>query len=722
MGSASRWITGIALMVMFGACNTTPDATPSPNPYANGAQYPWEDTSLTAQAAPPLNTGYLSDQQWAYATNGWGPIEKDRSNGEQNAGDGGTISLNARTNGRTYERGLGVHANGRIRYTLAGQCQNFTAIIGLDDEIRHQNQFGSVTMEVWADGVRLYDSGLITQSTPNKTLNVDISGRSELTLMVNQANENNWFDHADWADAHVSCGGGTPGPLPNQRYLSDLAPMSAQNVWGPIESDTSNGENLPGDGRTISIRGQKYARGVGVHAYSELHYDLNAQCSRLTAVVGVDDEVNGMGSVQFRVHTDTNAVLFDSGVMSGSSPAKTMDVDVSGGHTLILVVENGGDGGNYDHADWADAKLTCAGPAFPPNLWPGTQTLNYRSGNLLQLAVDSTGAFYVGGQILNPGLTDQLFVTKYDTRGTLVWTRQFGDLPSNGNPAQCSTSTSFSMIEANASSVVVLWHKTLRCSPHVASEDWYATRLSSGDGELVAPAALIERDVQIGNHFPRFVQLGSLRLAQDGTAAFLGGPLSLENRQQVYILSATNAVRTVPAITSSPDVDWVDFAEGNAGEKALVVARTDARGNTLERWTLDGVKLSSNTFETPGSDHVVSLVVGPYDRHVYASTAHVLYAFNAYDGIQRWRISGFVYPHGLSPSPQDGVLTGNDYGGLSQYTSTGVLSGELGVPFAGSSLWSMYPNGSFIVFIVVTLTSDQTHYTVDKYLSDGTKL
>ena len=34
-------------------------------------------------------------------------------------------------------------------------------------------------------------------------------------------------------------------------------------------------------------------------------------------------------------------------------------VNVTGKTNLQLVVTNGGDNVNYDHADWADAKLTC---------------------------------------------------------------------------------------------------------------------------------------------------------------------------------------------------------------------------------------------------------------------------------------------------------------------------------------------------------------------------
>jgi hypothetical protein len=45
-------------------------------------------------------------------TNGWGPVERDTSNGEQAAGDGHTMSIN----GATFTKGLGAHANSSIVY------------------------------------------------------------------------------------------------------------------------------------------------------------------------------------------------------------------------------------------------------------------------------------------------------------------------------------------------------------------------------------------------------------------------------------------------------------------------------------------------------------------------------------------------------------------------------------------------------------------------------
>jgi hypothetical protein len=55
---------------------------------------------------PPPDTTYLSNLNPTLATNGWGPYEKDHSNGEANANDGGPIRLN----GVTYAKGLGTHA------------------------------------------------------------------------------------------------------------------------------------------------------------------------------------------------------------------------------------------------------------------------------------------------------------------------------------------------------------------------------------------------------------------------------------------------------------------------------------------------------------------------------------------------------------------------------------------------------------------------------------
>ncbi|MDP2606180.1 MAG: NPCBM/NEW2 domain-containing protein [Deltaproteobacteria bacterium] len=149
----------------------------------------------------------------------------------------------------------------------------------------------------------------------------------------------------------------TSTPTGSVVYLSDLAWVSATSGWGPVERDRSNAELPAGDGRTLTIRGKMYAKGLGVHALSDITYVLNGKYSTFLADVGVDDEVFGRGSVVFQVWLD-GAKQFDSGVVTGVSAVKSINVDVTGKTTLRLVVTDGGDGIGSDHADWADARLT----------------------------------------------------------------------------------------------------------------------------------------------------------------------------------------------------------------------------------------------------------------------------------------------------------------------------------------------------------------------------
>ena len=101
-------------------------------------------TPLTVTlAGPPLQTGYLSDQQWLEASNFWGPVERDKSNGEQAAGDGKTITIG----GKTYAKGLGVHAASSILFYNGAHCATLTSDIGVDDE---ETGNGKVDFQVWA--------------------------------------------------------------------------------------------------------------------------------------------------------------------------------------------------------------------------------------------------------------------------------------------------------------------------------------------------------------------------------------------------------------------------------------------------------------------------------------------------------------------------------------------------------------------------------------------
>ena len=150
-------------------------------------------------------------------------------------------------------------------------------------------------------------------------------------------------------------------------YLSDMNWLSASNDFGPVKLDRSNGGPNPGDGHTLTLNGVPYIKGLGVHANSDVVYDLGGAYSRFLADVGVDDEESIHGEADCQVLAD-GRLIFDSGVLSFDSATVKVSLDVSGVQRLSLVVRPGAGTIDYDHADWAGARVATAAaiPLAPP--------------------------------------------------------------------------------------------------------------------------------------------------------------------------------------------------------------------------------------------------------------------------------------------------------------------------------------------------------------------
>lgn len=142
-----------------------------------------------------------------------------------------------------------------------------------------------------------------------------------------------------------------PPPAAGENAVSDLPFLSSGNGWGPVERDSSVGEQASGDGRPISIAGTGYAKGLGTNAVSEVQLYLAGACTRLTAHVGVDDETGGSGTVTFSVIAD-GRTLVTTQTIRGKQAAVPIDVDVTGAQVLDLKVGDAGDGNGNDHGDW----------------------------------------------------------------------------------------------------------------------------------------------------------------------------------------------------------------------------------------------------------------------------------------------------------------------------------------------------------------------------------
>ncbi|MGZ2357203.1 NPCBM/NEW2 domain-containing protein [Streptomyces sp. 372A] len=148
--------------------------------------------------APPAGGGYLSDLPQLSASNGYGPVEKDTSNGESAAGDGHPLTIG----GQVYAKGLGAHAASSVEYYAGGACGTVTAQVGVDDE---KGTKGSVTFEVWADGEKAASTGTLTNAMAPQPLSADVTGAQVVRLVVTDAGDGVDSDHADWGDLRITC-------------------------------------------------------------------------------------------------------------------------------------------------------------------------------------------------------------------------------------------------------------------------------------------------------------------------------------------------------------------------------------------------------------------------------------------------------------------------------------------------------------------------------------
>ncbi len=163
--------------------------------------------SLRRQArvfVSPPGIDYVRDLPFSAETNGWGPVERDTSNGESAEGDGGPL----RIGDRTYGKGLGTHASSEVTVDLGDTdtYDRFNADVGIDEETPDR---GSVVFEVIGDGKVLGTSGVMGPHDPAHAFDIDVTGVRRLTLRVTDGGDGNDSDHADWADARLHIAAGT---------------------------------------------------------------------------------------------------------------------------------------------------------------------------------------------------------------------------------------------------------------------------------------------------------------------------------------------------------------------------------------------------------------------------------------------------------------------------------------------------------------------------------
>ena len=140
---------------------------------------------------------YLTEYDWKSTKNSYTAPKKDISI------SGKTLRL-TNENGQevSYEKGIGAHSTSTIVYDLSDKnYAYFSSYVGVDRQM--YGTVGSVTFEVWVDGEKKFDSGLMNSRDSQQYVEVDINGAKELKLVVTDGGNGNGSDHGVWGDAKL---------------------------------------------------------------------------------------------------------------------------------------------------------------------------------------------------------------------------------------------------------------------------------------------------------------------------------------------------------------------------------------------------------------------------------------------------------------------------------------------------------------------------------------
>ncbi|MFH1529940.1 MAG: NPCBM/NEW2 domain-containing protein [Pseudomonadota bacterium] len=100
------------------------------------------------------------------------------------------------------EEGLGVPGGAVVVVHIGGRCDVFDVTPGLRSDAGPE---GSVTFEIWGDGVRIWASDVVTGETAPVPLQASVKGRQNLKLVTTPAGDSTAGDRALWGHATLTC-------------------------------------------------------------------------------------------------------------------------------------------------------------------------------------------------------------------------------------------------------------------------------------------------------------------------------------------------------------------------------------------------------------------------------------------------------------------------------------------------------------------------------------
>lgn len=157
----------------------TPTPTPIPTPPPAPVVYEWSDLRYDVGGDGTRPEMRLRESSWVWQRYG--------------------MSIG----GKQYARGVTVHGRSSVTIDLNRRCTAYDALAGVDDMALG---LGKVSFSVYADGVRLWQSGTVKGWAAAVPVHVDLTGRKTVRLVVEPHRD--IIDPAapaDWADARFTC-------------------------------------------------------------------------------------------------------------------------------------------------------------------------------------------------------------------------------------------------------------------------------------------------------------------------------------------------------------------------------------------------------------------------------------------------------------------------------------------------------------------------------------
>lgn len=132
------------------------------------------------------------------------------------------FNIQGRINSTTkkFEKGFGIHANGKITYDLSDkEYDKFEALVGIDSSAIQPNNNSSVTFKIIADGKTLATTNVIGYYDNLAYISVPISGVKELIIEANDGGNGNTADHCIIVNPKLTTNNGKPKITANEKFL-----------------------------------------------------------------------------------------------------------------------------------------------------------------------------------------------------------------------------------------------------------------------------------------------------------------------------------------------------------------------------------------------------------------------------------------------------------------------------------------------------------------------